>query len=438
MNRIAAAGGAIDYSRASTARALLQDSLDAAALALSREPTVDTMTATQRKTFATNYFNANFQSADLTSVTLTATYDSSGPSVTVAGTGNMPTDFLGIIGVNNFPLSASSTTVWGESRLRVALVLDNTGSMADDGKMTALKTATKNLISQLQNAASVNGDVYVSMVTFSKDVNVGSSNYTKSWIRWDDGTDSSWDGSNGSCSKSGYSPRSSCVAQGTCSSWFYTSKSSCQSAGKTWTAATWTPDAHSTWSGCVEDRDQDYDTKNTAPSTSTTGTLFPAEESSNCPPGVVMGLTYDWSALNNAVDAMSPNGTTNQAIGLQWGWQSLTKSPFTIPAFDSKYTYKTIIVLLTDGLNTQDRWYGNGSTVSTQVDAREQILCDNITNASIEVYAVQVNTGGDPTSTLLQNCATDSSHFFLLTSASQIVTTFNAIGTALSELRLKS
>jgi Flp pilus assembly protein TadG len=431
-------GGAIDYSRASTARAMLQDALDATALALSREPTVDTMTSTQRKTFATNYFNANFQSADLTSVTLTPTYDSTGPSVTVAGTGSMPTDFLGIVGVKNFPLSASSTTIWGESRLRVALVLDNTGSMADAGKMDALKTATKNLITQLKNAASVNGDVYVSMIPFSKDVNVGTSNYTKTWIRWDDGTDNSWDGSNGSCSKFGYSPRSSCQAQGTCSSWFYSSKSSCQSAGKTWTQATWTPDAHSTWSGCVEDRDQDYDTKNTAPSTGTTGTLFPAEESSNCPPGVVMGLTYDWTALSNAVDAMSPNGTTNQAIGLQWGWQSLTQSPFTIPAFDSKYTYKTIIVLLTDGLNTQDRWYGNGSTVSTQVDAREQILCNNIETANIEVYAVQVNTGGDPTSTLLQNCATDSSHFFLLTSASQIVTTFNAIGTALSDLRLKS
>jgi len=31
----------------------------------------------------------------------------------------------------------------GTSRLRVALVLDNTGSMADAGKMTALKTAAK-------------------------------------------------------------------------------------------------------------------------------------------------------------------------------------------------------------------------------------------------------------------------------------------------------
>ena len=39
------------------------------------------------------------------------------------------------------PIAITSTSSWGTSRLRVALVLDNTGSMADAGKMTALKTA---------------------------------------------------------------------------------------------------------------------------------------------------------------------------------------------------------------------------------------------------------------------------------------------------------
>jgi hypothetical protein len=52
------------------------------------------------------------------------------------------------------------------------------------------------------------------------------------------------------------------------------------------------------------------------------------------------------------------------------------------------------------------------------------------------MYTVQVNTGSDPTSTLLKNCASDTSKFFLLTSATQIVATFNQIGTALTKLRL--
>jgi hypothetical protein len=47
-----------------------------------------------------------------------------------------------------------------------------------------------------------------------------------------------------------------------------------------------------------------------------------------------------------------------------------------------------------------------------------------------------VNTSGDPTSTLLQGCASDPSMFFLLTSASALVTTFEQIGTQLTQLRV--
>ena len=96
------------------------------------------------------------------------------------------------------------------------------------------------------------------------------------------------------------------------------------------------------------------------------------------------------------------------------------------------YKYKQTIILLTDGLNTQDRWYSS----ATPIDTRQQKTCDNIKAAGATVYAIQVNTGGDPTSTLLQNCASDSGKFFLLTSANEIITTFNQIGTALSNLRL--
>ncbi len=145
-----------------------------------------------------------------------------------------------------------------------------------------------------------------------------------------------------------------------------------------------------------------------------------------------MALSNDWTTLSAKIDAMQPNGNTNQAIGLQMGWQTLTAAPFTIPAFDPKYKYTQVIILLTDGLNTQDRWYSNASSI----DTRQQKTCDNIKSAGITLYTVQVNTGSDPTSTLLQNCASDPSKFFLLTSSVEIVTTFGQIGTALSNLRL--
>ena len=405
---VVAVGGMIDYSRAVTARRAMQDAADATSLALSRQPNVSTMTASAMQSFATNYFKANFTNQDAQNVSLTPSYSATGPTVTVNGSATVPMAFLGLIGLPSLGISASSVTIWGQARLRVALVLDNTGSMADSGKMTALKTATHNLLTQLQNVDTQTGDVYVSLIPFVKDVNAGASNYNQNWVRWD-----LWNAANGSCSSLRYSTQSSCL-----------------SANRTWT-----PNNHNTWNGCVTDRDQDYDTINTAPATATTATLFPAEQYSTCPQALI-GLTDNWTTLSNEVDAMQPNGSTNQAIGLAWGWQSLTQAPFTIPAFDPTYTYKQIIILLTDGLNTQDRWYGDGYNTSTQVDARQQILCTNIKIAGVIVYTVQVNTGGDPTSTLLQNCATDPSYFFLLTSASQIVTTFQSIGTALSNLRL--
>ncbi len=103
-----------------------------------------------------------------------------------------------------------------------------------------------------------------------------------------------------------------------------------------------------------------------------------------------------------------------------------------MPAKDPKYQYSEVIILFTDGLNTENRWYTN----QTSIDDRQKITCANAKAAGIILYTVQVNTGGDTTSQMLKNCASDSSKFFILTSASEIISTFNQIGTALSNLRV--
>ena len=130
---------------------------------------------------------------------------------------------------------------------------------------------------------------------------------------------------------------------------------------------------------------------------------------------------------------MTPGGNTNQTIGLQWGFQSLTAAPFTIPAKDPNYTYNRVIILLTDGLNTQNRFYDHAVDRSTP---RTKKACDNIKAAGITLYALQVNTDGDPTSTMLQHCATDTGKFFTSRRRAQISTVFNQIGTNLSKLRI--
>ncbi len=407
---VGAVGAAVDYSRANSVRTAMQAAGDATALMLAKS--ASTTTPDQLQQNATAYFQANFHRPEAQGLQVTATYaqGASGSTVTVNGAATVNTSFIGLMGISQIPLTTTGTVSWSNARLRVALVLDNTGSMAQYGKMTALQTASHNLLNQLKSAAQQDGDVYVSIIPFAKDVNVGASNYTQSWIKWS-GESDTWDERNGTCTKSSYHTKSTCTAN----------------------KGAWTPKNHNTWNGCVMDRDQNYDTLNTSPSTAST--QFPAEQYSACP-AALMGLSYDWTALNSKIDAMKPSGGTNQAIGLAWGWQSLTNAPLSVPTMDPTYQYQQIVILLTDGLNTQDRWYGNGYNTSTQVDARQQTLCGNIKAAGITIYTVQVNTDGDPTSSLLQQCASDPTKFFLLTNANEIVTTFNTIGTSLQQLHL--
>jgi hypothetical protein len=202
---------------------------------------------------------------------------------------------------------------------------------------------------------------------------------------------------------------------------------------------TWTPDDHSTWGGCETHRGNsggpssgNYDTNVSPPSMGITASMYSAEQYASCPQAV-MGLNYNWSAMTTLVNNMSADGNTNQAIGLQVGWMSLAGGgPFAVPAYDPNYTYQKVIILLSDGLNTQDRWY----TSQTSIDNRQKLTCQNVKNAGITLYTIQVNTGGDPVSTVLKNCASDSTKFFLLTSANQIVSTFDQIATKLAQLHL--
>jgi hypothetical protein len=90
------------------------------------------------------------------------------------------------------------------------------------------------------------------------------------------------------------------------------------------------------------------------------------------------------------------------------------------------------IILLSDGFNTQNRW----STSETTIDTRQTTLCNNVKAAGITIYTIQVNTGGDPTSSVLQSCASTADKFFMLTSANQVLTAFNTIAAQLSKLRI--
>ena len=128
---------------------------------------------------------------------MTATYSTTnGSQVIVLASSDVKADFMNLMGLNSLKVAVDSQVKWGNTKMRVALALDTTGSMSSDGKMDALKAATKSLLTTLKNAATTNGDVYVSIIPFSKSVNVGKSRYTENWIRWS-GQSDTFDENNG-------------------------------------------------------------------------------------------------------------------------------------------------------------------------------------------------------------------------------------------------
>ena len=419
-------GAAIDYSRANKARTSMQAALDSAALMVSKDDSAGNLSASDVTSKAQAYFNALYTNTDVSSVNVTAAFTNSpttGAQIKLTGSGAINTSFLKLAGFPNLTFGTSSTTAWGTTKLRVAMALDNTGSMADDGKISALITASKNLVDQLSASAKSNGDVYISIVPFANVVKLGTSFKNSGYIDW-----------------SYWSTQGSIEENYSCGSYnYWNGRSGVMKCGTA-------NNNINNWTGCVMDRgtatapgtNDGYDVKVTPPITSpqTLASYYPADQSSYCPQQIAP-LSYDWSSLKSTINAMKPSGGTNQPVGLVWAWQTLQQTePFNAPAEDSNYVYKKAIILLSDGLNTMDRWYGNGSSWSVDVDNRQKKLCDNIKAAGITLYTIQVNTGGDPTSSVLQYCASGSSNFFMLTSASQVISTFNSIGTSLAKLRI--
>ena len=153
-----AVGSAVDYSRAGDVRAAMQSAADATALTAAKS--WNALTASQLQQSATNWFMADLNNKKiLQNVQVTATSNVANNSVVVTATGSINTAFMGIVGIHQIDLSVSSTATWGTTKLQVALVLDNTGSMAEYGKMSALHTAAHQFLHQLQSAAQSPGDI---------------------------------------------------------------------------------------------------------------------------------------------------------------------------------------------------------------------------------------------------------------------------------------
>jgi len=462
---VGAVGAAVDYSRAASVHTAMQTALDSTALMLSKEAQGLDGAALASK--ATAFFNALFQRPEVSSVQITQEFSSpalSTFSLKITGTTALPTVFWRVLGKDHVDITATGEVLWGIKKLNLALALDNTGSMSSNNKMTELKKAAHTLLTTLKNAEKTPGDIKVSIIPFATDVNAGTGNVNASWIDWTDwdappanstppanvgpGSNCPWSNSgngfrcttgpaNGSSNTNtipssgtykGYICPSINNHNGTYYNGCYNS-TSCTGSGSTLSCQhAWVTNAHSTWNGCVYDRDQNNDVLATATGGGASSN-YRTHQSSYCSTSM-MPLSTDWTALNSKIDAMTPTGNTNVTIGLVWAWHALTPSlPLTEASDPDPIKLDKVIILLTDGTNTQNRW----SSSESSIDARTSTACANVRAASIQVYTVRVIDGN---TTLLQNCATKPSMYYDVQQASQLNSVFTSIAQTLANLRI--
>lgn len=474
-------GLSLDFTRATTSRAALQNAVDAAALAIGAKPN---LSASQREALAETYLAGNFTLDPSMGTPVLTNVVASESDVVVSARIDVPTT-LGSLFTDKFSPAASSRVVWGQTKLWVSLALDNTGSMLeadDDGvtKLSALTTATNQLLDMLEDVEVQPGDIEVSFVPFSKTVNVGTGAVNESWIDWTD-----WEAPppNASTTQTGqplskYGPqgtyktcpwRSSsngyaCQINSTNGSSTYSNSTNitdgmfcpsrdtgsknagrgnrfyngCLNSVKTVASCTsnctythtWVPNARGTWSGCIMDRNQSYDVNMTTPVSAATG--FPAENGASCVPSQMQGgLGHNWGLLHAKANAMTAGGNTNQTIGLAWGMMAQTPgAPLfapVLPEFTTRY-----IILMSDGLNTQNRW----TSTRSAIDARMTAACANAKQEGFVIYSIYVDTGGSGDSAVMEGCASDASKYYALTTSGSIVTAFNQIGQEITKLRV--
>lgn len=386
-------GLALDFSRAHTAYAKSQNLLNSAVLAAIQERNVGNGEGVAE--IAKARFVAEASRHDLNVTDVTATYDASTKRLRMRSVATLGTSLSSVLGIGELTVQTETEAEVGIGNLRLALVLDNTGSMSKNGKIDALIDASHDLISALKAAAGNSGTIKVAIVPFDTHVNVGIENAGQPWL--DMGI---------------YAANTIAYAKGSPDE-----KSGGTKAKKT------RNDNNKPWDGCIVDRDEPFDLTNVA--VSSLATQYPADD---CTISRITPLTDDWDLLDAQIDTMQAKESTNIPIGLAWGWNMLTPGAPLSAAVAGDKTER-VIVLLTDGENTENRWTSDDA----QIDAKMETICENIKADGIKIYTIRVIDGN---AQLLTDCASDPSMFYDVSQTSQLSAAFEKLAVAMADNHL--
>jgi Flp pilus assembly protein TadG len=361
-------GVAVDYTRMSTAKTRLQNAADSTLLAVAQtakaNSNIETLTV-----IATDQLETMLPDGydfEITSL------NKQGSTLSMTAAGSVPAGITSVAGYEELGFSAESQVYWGTGKIELIMVLDNTGSMANYGRMTEMKKAANALLDALES--SEQGLVKVGIVPFDTNVRIPTSYKTASWFK-----------------------------------------------------ASWLVSLF--WQGCITDRDQPYDVSDAAV-TSASATKYPGAMCTSNGLQTIQPLTNDFTALRNKVSGMSPAGNTNITIGLSWGVTLLSQqAPFAEGVPWGTKDLTKVIVLMTDGDNTENRW----TSWTSSIDDRTELACQSAKDSGAILYTVRLIEGN---ADLLRDCATSADTYYDVENVDDLVPAFEAIGEQISQLRI--
>ncbi|MCR9214666.1 MAG: pilus assembly protein [Proteobacteria bacterium] len=482
-------GLSVDLGRAYVLKSKLSTALDAAGLAAGRNiysPDAEIYADAQK------YFDANFPSgymgtAAITMDATTISWDATKENITLAVNANMNTTFMNVLNHESLTVGATTEIKRDNRGMELILVLDNTGSMnsytSGTKRIETLKTASKNLIDILYGTDETRDKLWVGVVPYTTQVNVGPQNVN--FLKTAD--------------------RDNILNNST--SIFTADNYHNYPLGRDVTGDS-IDDTVYGWEGCVEMRDHldggTVDVSDDPPANDFIPYFFSSDEAydernkwvSNgvtssgsrspnkyCPPPI-LPLTAEKTTIKNHIDTMVTDGATAVNLGLVWGWRAISprwnglwygsstvnllSGYSALPLDYNEEFMDKVVILMTDGLNTLGTYgiyhaYGRqkevgvtssdpgfdnklhtsgegvlsenktGTQYVAMDDAKVTAACTNMKAEGIIIYTVIFVSGNE---SLFQNCATSTKHYFKATTANDLLDDFNTIGEELSNLRI--
>lgn len=387
---VMAAGLAIDMGRVMHASTKMTNALDAAALSAAKSLREGGLTDEDVKRIAERYFALNFSGSGVNYTDigeLHVTVDRVNNLVALNVSGQVPSIFARLAGIDQFEVPRTATAVYESNDVELALQLDVTGSMAGR-RLADLKLAVNDLLDIMLPDEGTTNKVRVGLAPFSAGVNAG--------------------------------PYAAAVTAGR------------------------------SRDGCVYERRNLADQASEAPAVGAlslkarddlTGRSIQA-----CPANArIIALSDSKSTLRSAVDSYRDGGTTAGHLGTAWAWYLVSpewsgvwpSSSRPAPYRDGK-TIKAV-VLMTDGIYNTLGGVNGGDRSSTadQVAGIAVDTCRAMRAQGIRVYAVGFQAPSAALETL-RTCASTASSFFDAADGDQLRNAFRAIATELNNLRLSS